>query len=134
VTFTELKTDIVILSCAISAGIHGALVREHFDEGIAAGLGFLVATVLLAGLAAALTYRPAKPLLAAAALAFAGLIGSYLLAVTTGVPVLHPAVEPVDGLALFTKAVEIAGLATAASLIRRASLDLRLTQLKGTTT
>jgi len=52
-----------------------------------------------------------------AALVFAGLIVSYGLAITTGVPVLHPDVEPVDGLALFTKAVEIAGLLASLSLL-----------------
>jgi hypothetical protein len=41
-----------------------------------------------------------------------------VLAVTTGVPVLHPEPEPVDGLALFTKAVEATGLAAALNLLR----------------
>ena len=134
-TFAEFRTDIVVLTCAVSAGIHGALVREHFAEGAGAGLGFLVATVLLAVLAVALTYNPTQAALAAAVLVFAGLIASYLLAVTTGVPVLHPDVEPVDGLALFTKAVEITGLVNAASQIRRTSFVLlRLDQPKGMTT
>ena len=133
-TFAELKTDIVVLSCAVSAGIHGALAREHFAEGAGAGLGFLVATVLLAALAVALTYNPTQAALAGAVLVFAGLIASYVLAVTTGVPVLHPDVEPVDGLALFTKAVEIAGLVTAAGQIRRPSFVLDLSHPKGTTT
>jgi hypothetical protein len=31
-TFADLRTDVVILACAISAGIHGALVPEHFEE------------------------------------------------------------------------------------------------------
>ena len=30
-TLAELRTDVVIFACAISAGIHGALVREHFQ-------------------------------------------------------------------------------------------------------
>jgi hypothetical protein len=134
VTFAELKTDIIVLSCAISAGIHGALVREHFAEGAGAGVGFLVATVLLVALAVVLTYSPTQVALGAAVLVFAGLIASYFLAVTTGVPVLHPDVEAVDGLALFTKAVEIAGLVTAASQIRRPSFALDFMQPKGTTT
>jgi hypothetical protein len=133
VTFAELRTDIVILTCAISAGIHGALVREHFGEGAGAGLGFLAATVLLAALAVALTYNPAQAAFVGAALVFAGLIASYLLAVTTGMPVLHPDAEPVDGLAVFTKAVEVAGLVTAVSVIRGPSFTFHL-QPKGTTT
>ena len=38
---------------------------------------------------------------------------SYALAITTGLPVLHPDPEPVDGLALATKAIEAAGLLAA---------------------
>ena len=58
-TLAELKGDVVILACAISAGIHGALVPGHFDEGTGAGLGFVAATVALAGLVVWLTWRPA---------------------------------------------------------------------------
>jgi hypothetical protein len=115
---TCLRQDVVILACAISAGIHAALAPDHFHEATGAGLGFVVATVLLAALAVAVTFWPDHlhaPKLAA--LVFAGLIVSYGLAITTGVPALHPDVEPVDGLALFTKAVEIAGLLASLSLL-----------------
>jgi len=132
VSVAELRTDIVILTCAVSAGIHGALVPDHFDEGMRAGIGFVVATVLLAAPAVALTRNPSQPVLVATAALFCGLLVSYALVVTTGVPVLHPDVEAVDGLALFTKAVETAGLVTAASLVRRPSLTLL--QPKGTLT
>jgi len=115
VSFAELRTDVVILVCAISAGIHAALAPEHFHEGAPAGLGFVAATALLALLAVALTYRPSQSALLAAVAVFSGLIVSYALAVTTGVPVLHPERETVDGLALFTKAVEALGLVVAAS-------------------
>ena len=132
-TLAELRTDLVILTCAISAGIHGALVPDHFEEGTGAGVGFVVATVLLAILAVVLTRRPSQPALVATAAVFSGLIVSYGLVLTTGVPVLHPEIEAVDGLALFTKAVEAIGLVTAASLVRRPSF-LTHPQLKGTLT
>lgn len=115
---TGLRLDAVIVTCAISAGIHAALAPEHFREATAAGAGFVVATILLAAIAVHLTVRPGdRPVLAATALVFVGLIVSYALAITTGVPVLHPDVEPVDGLALFTKAIEVAGLAASLSLL-----------------
>ena len=123
-------TNIVILACAISAGIHGALAPEHFEEGIGAGLGFVIATVAAAVLAAVLTYRPSQLALAAAGIVFAGLIASYAFAVTTGVPVLHPEPEAVDSLALATKAVEALGLA-AVSLLHRPQLSFGI-QPKGT--
>ena len=115
---TGLRLDAVIVTCAISAGIHAALAPDHFHEATGAGVGFVVATVLLAALAAQLTIRPGdRPALAAVALVFVGLIVSYALATTTGVPVLHPDVEPVDKLALFTKAIEVAGFAASLSLL-----------------
>jgi hypothetical protein len=134
VTLAELRTDLVILTCAISAGIHGALVQDHFGEGTGAGLGFVTATVLLAVLAVVLTWRPTQAAFFATAAVFAGLIASYALVITTGFPVLHPEPEAVDALALFTKAVETVGLLLAASLLRRPSLAISLTQPKGTLT
>jgi hypothetical protein len=121
---TALRLDVVILTSAISAGIHGALVPEHVEEGAGAGAGFLGATVVLALLVVALTRRPcSRVLLSGAALVFAGLIGSYAAAVTTGFPVLHPEIEPVARLAVFTKAVEATGLATALSLLLHPSIE-----------
>jgi hypothetical protein len=120
VTLADLRSDLLILACAISAGIHGALVPSHFDEGTGPGLGFAAATVALTGIVVWLTSRPASMLaLAAAAATLSGLLVSYALAITTGVPVLHPQPEPVDGLALATKAIEAVGLLAAASLLRR---------------
>ena len=132
----NLRRDVVILACAISAGIHGALAPAHFDEGAGAGVGFVVSTVLLAGIAIALTVRPDAQLpLVGAALVFAGLLGSYVLATTTGFPVLHPEPEPVDGLALATKAIEAIGLVTALTLLRhRPAVSHSLIQPKGTLT
>ena len=129
----ELRTDLVILTCAISAGIHGALVRDHFEEDTGAGLGFVVATILLAVLAVVLTRKPSQVALLATAAVFAGLIASYALVLTTGFPVLHPEPEAVDALALFTKAIEAIGLVLAASLLSRPSLAIT-TQPKGTLT
>ena len=132
----NLRRDVVILACAISAGIHGALAPAHFEEGTGAGVGFVVSTVLLAGIAIALTVRPESPLpLVGAALVFAGLLVSYVLATTSGFPVLHPEPEAVDGLALATKAFEAAGLLTALHLLwGRQAASQPLVQPKGTLT
>ncbi len=129
----ELRRDIVILACAISAGIHGALVPDHFAEGTGAGVGFAAATVLLATLVVALTLRPASALaVAGAAAVLATLLASYLFAVTTGLPVLHPQPEPVDGLALATKAIEAVGLLAATTLLWLPSAAVTLPPPKGT--
>jgi hypothetical protein len=135
VSLAELRGDIVIVACAVSAGIHGALTAGHFDEGIGAGLGFAGATVALAGLVGWLTWRPGnRCAIGAAAFAFAGLLASYALAITTGLPVLHPDPEPVDGLALATKAMEAVGLLAASTLLWRPRVALALPQPKGTVT
>ena len=107
----------VIVVCAISAGIHGALVPEHFEEGAGAGLGFAAATVILAVFVVALTARPASTLALGAAVVLGGLLASYALAITTGLPVLHPDPEPVVALALATKAIEAIGLIEALRLL-----------------
>ena len=133
-SLAELRGDVVILACAVSAGIHGALVPAHFDEGAGAGVGFAAAAVVLAWLVVWLTRRPiSRPALAVAAATFAGLLGSYALATTTGLPVLHPDPEPVDALALATKAIEIVGLLAATSLLWR-PFAVTLPQPKGTPT
>jgi hypothetical protein len=119
ITSAPLERDLVILACAISAGIHAALVPHHLADGGAAATGFGAAAVLLAVVAVALTRRVGSAALIAAASLTAGLIASYGLAVTTGVPLLHPDPEPIDGLAIFTKAVELVALAAAAHLLGR---------------
>jgi hypothetical protein len=111
---------LLIVACAVSAGIHAGLAPEHLDESAATGGGFIAATILLAALVIALTIRPDSRVVAiATALTFVGLLVSYALAVTTGMPILQPDPEPVDGLALATKAVEGLGLAIALGLSRR---------------
>jgi hypothetical protein len=117
-----LARDLLIVACAVSAGIHAALVPEHLEEGRPAGVAFAVSAVLLAAAAVGPTLRVSPALLGATAALLVGLILSYLFAVTTGVPVLHPAVEPVEGLALFTKAVELVGVVAAVALLEPAPI------------
>jgi hypothetical protein len=118
ITRTALERDVVIVACAISAGVHAALAPAHFAEGAGGGLGFVTAAVVLACLVVALTPRPASSeLLAGAAVALTGLLVGYALATTTGLPLLHPETEPADGLAVFTKAVELIGLLAATHLL-----------------
>jgi hypothetical protein len=134
VTPAALRTEIVILACAISAGIHGALVRDHFAEGLGPGLGFVAATALPAALAVVLRERPTRHGFLAATVVFAGLIAAYAAVVATGVPMLHPSREGVDGLALVTKAVEAVGLVAAASLVPGRLPAIPFAQPKGTLT
>lgn len=135
-TREAVERDVLIAACAVSAGIHAALAPEHLREETATGAGFLVSAALLAALCIALTHRPESRLAAGSAGAvLAGLVVAYALAVTVGVPLLHPQAEPADGLGLVTKAIELTGLAAAVCLIAPLRPAGRLTRLqpKGTT-
>jgi hypothetical protein len=112
-----MARDLVIVACAVSAGIHAALAPGHLAEGVGAGVGFLVAAVVLATLAVVVTRRLSVAALLGAAAVLVGLIASYALAVTTGMPLLHPEPEPVEALALVTKAIEAVGLVAAVHLL-----------------
>ena len=131
---TSTGRDVVILACAMSAGIHGALAPAHFNEGAGAGVGFIAATAALASLAFLIgRYLDSLVLLVGAAGVLGGLLASYALATTTGLPVLHPDPEPVERLALATKAIEAIGLLGATSLLWRL-VAVTNTQPKGTLT
>jgi hypothetical protein len=129
------ERDVLVVACAVSAGIHAALTPSHVDEGVGPGLGFLVATVLLAGLAVALTRAAGRVGLSLSVLVLGGLLATYVLAVTSGAPLLHPEREPVEVLAVLTKVVEAAGLVAALHLLTRgrAAAAIHLPP-KGTTT
>ena len=136
-TLAELRTDVVILACAISAGIHGALAPEHFARGHrrrrrlrrrdrpagrprrrADRAGRRSPRSLAT---AAVLRRPDRELRAR----------GHDRAARCSIP----SPKPVDGLALFTKAVEAVGLARGARACcggRR--LALTLPQPKGTLT
>ena len=104
-------------ACAASAGAHAALVPEHLRTEPAPGVAFIVACVLMLGIAAALALRPDDALAAqAATLLLAGLIAAYAVSRTTGLPLLHPEPEAVDAVGLATKAVELAGFLLALGL------------------
>jgi hypothetical protein len=119
IALAGLERDVLIVACAVSAAIHAALMPHHLAEGTGPGLGFAVAALLLAGLAVALTRRPADAIVAVAGVVLAGLLASYALATTTGLPLLHPEAEPVEALALATKGIEAVGLLAATHVLRR---------------
>ena len=125
ITRAAIERDVVIVACAISAGIHAALAPDHFAEHAALGAAFAVAAALLIGFAIALTRVVSSAALAAVATLFGGLLLSYGLAATTGLPLLHPDREAIDGLALFTKGVELVGLVAATRLLGRRHLSVR---------
>jgi peptidoglycan/LPS O-acetylase OafA/YrhL len=132
----DIERDAVVVTCAISAGIHAALTPDHLAEGTGAGIAFMAAAGLLAALAVALTRRPeSTAAMLGAVVVLVGLIASYGAAVTTGLPVLYPETEPVDGLAVATKLIEAAGALAAVHVLGRGHLRLASSpRLRGTLT
>lgn len=103
-----MSRDLLVVACAVSAGVHAALAPEH--------AAFVPAVIALGVLAVGLSRSPAPVLVDGAIAVLGGLIGAYVLAATTGIPVVHPEPEPVNGLAVATKAVEALGLLAALNL------------------
>jgi hypothetical protein len=111
------RRDGLIVCCAISAGVHAALAPEHLRESIATGVGFVAAAAALVAVTVGLTVRPeSRAVTSIGVLVLAGLVVSYGVAAATGIPVLHPEVDPVDRVAVLTKAVEVLGLGLALRL------------------
>lgn len=109
--------DVLVVSCAVSAGSHAGLAPGHHRESPALAVSFAVAAIVLAAIAFVLVRRPEAVVCPiAAVLVLSSLIVGYALAASTGLPLLHPEPEPIDGIAATTKAVEAAGLLAAVGL------------------
>jgi hypothetical protein len=119
IALAELERDVLVAACAVSAGIHGALAPSHLPEGAGTGVGFLGAAALLGAVAVVLARRRSTTALLGAVTVLGGLLASYALAMTSGIPLLHPQPDPIDGLALATKTVELVGLVAGVQLLRR---------------
>jgi hypothetical protein len=112
-----LERDVVVLACALSAGVHAGLVPEHMHESPLLGISFAVAAVLAALLAHALPRVGGALLPAAAAVLLGGLIVAYALSRMSGLPLLGAEQEALDPLGVATKAIELAGLVCAVRLM-----------------
>ena len=120
----SLAARIVVLACAASAGAHAGLVPEHLRTEPRMGVAFLVAVALLLATGIAVARRPGDlRVTSAAALLFAGLIAAYTASRTTGIPVIGPDPESVDGVGVATNVVEALGLACALSLTHHSAAN-----------
>jgi hypothetical protein len=112
------RIGLLALAVTFSAGIHAALVPEHLKEIPPLGYAFIAAAAVGGLIAAALVIRPADGRLPALAALFClGQIGAWALFVTAPVPGFAGTPEPVETIALVSKAVESLGVALALPLI-----------------
>lgn len=114
------SSNILIAACAASAGLHAGLVPEHLAEEARLGIAFVIATLVLLALTAALATRIQVRLSSAiAAATLAGLILAYLLSRTVGLPLLEEGAEPFDAVGLFTQGIQAVGVLAALSICHR---------------
>jgi hypothetical protein len=105
---------LVVFVCAASAGIHAGLVPEHLREEPRMGVAFVISVAVLLAVGAAVVLRPTdRGVTRAAALVLGGLVVAYAASRTTGIPLLAPDSEAVDGVGLAAVSIELAGLVLA---------------------
>ena len=111
------RTGLLALAVTFSAGIHAALAPEHLKEMPPLGYAFIAAATIGAALAAALLTRPRDRRIAFLAGLFClSQIATWGLFVTEPVPGFSGTPEPIETIALVSKAAELAGLALAVPL------------------
>jgi hypothetical protein len=114
----KTRTGLLALAVAFSAGIHAALVPEHLQEMRPLGYSFIAAAAIGAAIAVALVSRPGSRRLAAVAGLFClGQIAAWGLFVTVRVPLFSGTPEPVEAIALVSKAVEAVAIVLALQLV-----------------
>jgi hypothetical protein len=96
------------MACAVSAGVHGALVVPHAGESTRMAVAFVVGTVALALAALGLALMPTPAVSAATAALLLGVAMAYLLSRTGGIPGLTEHPEPFDTLGVALSVLEVA--------------------------
>ena len=115
---TTKRAGLLALAVTFSAGIHAALVPEHLKEMPPLGYSFIAAAAIGALIAWALVAWPNdRRIPAVAALFCAGQILTWALFVTVHVPGFSGTPEPVEVIALVSKAVEVIGVMLALPLV-----------------
>jgi hypothetical protein len=108
----SLNENLLIASCAASAGIHAGLAPTHLAESPALGLSFLCAAVALIAIALALSVG-SPGLAPAGAVLMALLMAGYAISRTVGLPFGGEGVEEWDVLGLLTQCIQVVGLGAA---------------------
>ncbi|HEX5532192.1 MAG TPA: hypothetical protein VFX33_00455 [Actinomycetales bacterium] len=102
------------VACAVSAGVHAALVVPHLHESALLATAFAGSVLALLAAALLLAGTPADARIrAGAGVLLLGMCGAYVASRTTGLPVLAPEPEALDPVGVATQAVQLTGAAFA---------------------
>ncbi|MDQ1688734.1 MAG: hypothetical protein QOK42_1709 [Frankiaceae bacterium] len=132
---TSLRPVLAALSAltATAAGIHLAVIREHFLEDPLLGWFFLALTVSQLGYAAILLVRPSRRLLAVGIVGNLSVVGLWVYTRVVGIPfgIAGGELEAVGAADVLAAMVELAAAVLAARVLRRrapaAATGVRLT-------
>lgn len=114
-----MRRCLLLAALAFSAAVHAFLAPEHLREEPLLGLLFVAGATVELALVVRLASRPSRPAVAASTLTLAGMLLAYLPFVLVHLPGFPMTPEPLERVALLTKAVELAGVAVGATLWAR---------------